>query len=150
MVLSSKHIRMVGPIVIPQTRQLLVGLVTDPTAEGLPPDMGDHVSLQHGGGTEDLPASGAGVILLGVHLMDVFAVILKCGEAHPALLTVIGVFYVVKGMQMNGEAVGLPEALATVPADIGLVPSVCPHVTGQFNGLGKHSIAVLACVHLPF
>lgn len=54
----------------------LVGLVTDPTAEGLTPDMGDHVPLQHGGGTEDLPACGAGMILLGVHLMDVFAVVL--------------------------------------------------------------------------
>lgn len=56
----------------------------------------------------------------------------------------------VKSMQMDGKAVGLPESLATIPADIGLVPSVCPHVTGQLNGLGKYSIAVLACVHLPW
>jgi hypothetical protein len=55
----------------------------------------------------------------------------------------------VKGVQVNGEAIGLPEALATVPADVWLVPSVGPHVAGQFNGLGKHSITVLARVHLP-
>lgn len=57
--------------------------------------------------------------------------------------------HTVKGMQMDGEAIGLPEALATVPADIGLVPSVGPHVAGQLNGLGKHSITVLARIHFP-
>lgn len=58
--------------------------------------------------------------------------------------------HTVKGMQMDGEAIGLPEALATVPADIGLVPGVGPHVAGQLNGLGKHSITVLARIHFPF
>lgn len=56
--------------------------------------MGHHVPLQHGRGTEDLPARGAGVVLLGVNLVDVLAVILQSGEAHPAFLAVIGIFYV--------------------------------------------------------
>lgn len=56
--------------------------------------MGHHVPLQHGRGAEDLPTRGAGVVLLGVHLVDVLAVILQCGEAHPAFLAVIGIFYV--------------------------------------------------------
>lgn len=55
----------------------------------------------------------------------------------------------VKGVQVDGEAIGLPEALSTVPADIWLVPSVRPHVPGQLDGLGKHSITVLACIHFP-
>lgn len=94
MVLSSKHVRVVGPIVVPQTRQLLVGLVADPAAEGLPSNVRHHVALQHGGGAEDLPTRRAGVVLLGVHLVDVLAVILQSGEAHPALLAVIRIFYV--------------------------------------------------------
>lgn len=94
MVLSSKHVRMVGPVVVPQTRQLLVGLVADAAAEGLPSDVGHQVPLQHGGGAEDLPACGAGVVLLRVHLVDVLAVVLQRGEAHPALLAVVGIFYV--------------------------------------------------------
>lgn len=56
----------------------------------------------------------------------------------------------VKGVQVDGQAVGLPEALATVPADIRLVPSVGPHVAGQLNGLGEHSITILAGVHFPW
>ena len=72
----------------------LVGLVADPTAEGLPSDVGHHVPLQHGRGAEDLPTRRAGVVLLGVHLVDVLAVVLQSGEAHPALLAVVGVFYV--------------------------------------------------------
>lgn len=55
-----------------------------------------------------------------------------------------------KGVQVNGETIGLPEALATVPADVGLVPSVGPHVAGQLDGLGKHSITVLARIHFPW
>lgn len=55
-----------------------------------------------------------------------------------------------KGVQVDREAVGLPEALATIPADIWLIPSVGPHVAGQLNGLGKHSVAVLACVHFSW
>lgn len=58
--------------------------------------------------------------------------------------------HTVKGVQMNGEAIGLPEALATVPADIWLVPGVGPHVAGQLDGLGKHSITVLACIHFAW
>lgn len=58
--------------------------------------------------------------------------------------------HTVKGVQVNGEAIGLPEALATVPADIWLVPGVGPHVAGQLDGLGKHSITVLACIHFPW
>ena len=56
----------------------------------------------------------------------------------------------VKGVQVDGKAVGLPEALATVSADIRLVAGVGPHVAGQLDGLGKHSITVLAGVHLPW
>lgn len=56
--------------------------------------MGYHVPLQHGGGAEDLAARGAGVVFLGVNLVDVLAVILQSGEAHPAFLAVIGIFYV--------------------------------------------------------
>lgn len=70
----------------------LVGLVADPAAEGLPPDVGHHVPLQHGWGAEDLAARRAGVVLLGVHLVDVLAVVLQGGEAHPALLAVVWVF----------------------------------------------------------
>lgn len=73
---------------------MLVGLVADPAAEGLPSNVGDHVPLQHGRGTKDLPTRGAGVVLFGVHLMDVLPVILKSGETHPALLAVIRIFYV--------------------------------------------------------
>lgn len=72
----------------------LIGLVADPTAEGLPSNVGHHVSLQHGRGAEDLPTGRAGVVLLGVHLMDVLPVILQCGEAHPAFLAIIRIFYV--------------------------------------------------------
>lgn len=150
MVLGCKYIWVVGSIVVPQARQLLVSLVTDPTAEGLPSDMGHHVSLQHGRGTKDLPTRGAGVVLLGMHLVDMLPVILQSGETHPALLAVIRIFYVVKGVQVDGEAIGLPEALATVPADIWLVPGVSPHVARQLDGLGKHSITVLACIHFSF
>lgn len=56
--------------------------------------MGYHVPLQHGRGAEDLAARGAGVVLLGVNLVDVLAVILQSGEAHPTFLAVIGIFYV--------------------------------------------------------
>lgn len=150
MVLGSKYIRVVGSIVVPETRQLLIGLVADPTAEGLPSNMGHHVPLQHGRGAEDLPTRGTGVVFFGVHLMDMLPVILKCGKTHLAFLAVIRIFYVVKGVQVDGEAVGLPEALSTVPADIRLVPSVGPHVPGQLDGLGEHSITVLARVHFPF
>lgn len=55
----------------------------------------------------------------------------------------------VEGVQVDGEAVGLPEALSTVPTDIRLVSSVGPHMPGQLDRLGKHSITVLACVHFP-
>lgn len=58
--------------------------------------------------------------------------------------------HTVKGVQVDGEAIGLPEALATVPADIGLVPGVGPHVAGQLDGLGKHSVTVLARVHFSW
>ena len=70
----------------------LVGLVADPAAERLPPDVGHHVPLQHGWGAEDLTTRRAGVVLLGVHLVDVLAVVLQGGEAHPALLAVVWVF----------------------------------------------------------
>ena len=55
-----------------------------------------------------------------------------------------------KGVQVDGKAVGLPEALAAVSADIRLVAGVGPHVAGQLDGLGEHSITVLAGVHLPW
>lgn len=45
MILSSKQIRMMGAVVVPQARQLLVRLVTDLTVVGLSPDMGDYVAL---------------------------------------------------------------------------------------------------------
>lgn len=56
--------------------------------------MGHHVPLQHGRGAEDLPTCGARVVFLGVHLVDVLPVILQCGEAHPAFLAIIRIFYV--------------------------------------------------------
>lgn len=56
--------------------------------------MGHHVPLQHGRGAEDLPTCGAGVVLLGMHLVDMLPVILQCGEAHLAFLAVIRIFYV--------------------------------------------------------
>lgn len=93
---------------------MLVGLVADPAAEGLPSNVGDHVPLQHGRGTEDLPTCGAGVVLFGVHLMDVLPVILKSGETHPALLAVIRIFYVwFHGTSMRGrggEEMKTPQA----------------------------------------
>ena len=55
-----------------------------------------------------------------------------------------------KGVQVDGQAIGLPEALATVPADIWLVPGVGPHVAGQLNGLGEHSVTILAGIHFPW
>lgn len=55
----------------------------------------------------------------------------------------------VEGVQVDGEAIGLPEALSTVPTDIRLVPGVGPHMPGQLNRLGEHGITVLACVHFP-
>lgn len=69
-----------------------------------------------------------------------------CAECPSATTSV----RTVKGVQVDGEAIGLPEALATVPADIGLVPGVGPHVAGQLDGLGKHSITVLARVHFSW
>lgn len=65
-------------------------------------------------------------------------------------LTSAASVHTVKGVQVDGKAVGLPEALATVSADIRLVAGVGPHVAGQLDGLGKHSIAVLTGVHLPW
>lgn len=42
------------------------------------------------------------------------------------------------------------EALLPVSADIRLVAGVGPHVAGQLDGLGKHSITVLAGIHFPW
>lgn len=72
----------------------LIGLVADPTAKGLPSNMGHHVPLQHGRGAEDLPTRGTGMVFLGVHLVDMLPVVLQCGEAHLAFLAVIRIFYV--------------------------------------------------------
>lgn len=58
--------------------------------------------------------------------------------------------HTVKGVQVDGEAIGLSEALATVSADVWLIPGMGPHVAGQLNGLGKHSITVLACIHFSW
>lgn len=81
---------------------------------------------------------------------------LLCYDCHSLLSAKHGLWCLtltailtVKGVQVDGEAIGLPEALSTVPADIWLVPSVRPHVPGQLDGLGKHSITVLACIHFP-
>lgn len=90
----------------PDSQPHLVGLVADPTAEGLPSHVGHHVPLQHGRGAEDLAARGAGVVLLGVHLVDVLPVVLQCGEAHPAFLAVIRVFYVCFQAGRRGGAEG--------------------------------------------
>lgn len=72
----------------------LVSFVTDLTAKGLSSDMSHHVALQEGRGAEDFSAGGAGVVLPRVGLMDVLAVLLQGGKAHPALLAVIGIFNV--------------------------------------------------------
>lgn len=73
----------------------------------------------------------------------------RAGPGAECLTATISV-RTVKCVQVDGQAIGLPEALATVPADIWLVPSVGPHVAGKLNGLGEHSITVLAGVHLPW
>lgn len=54
--------------------------------------MGHHVSLQERWGAEDFGAGGAGVVLAGVGFVDVLAVLLEGGKAHPALLAVVGIF----------------------------------------------------------
>lgn len=56
--------------------------------------MGHHVALQEGWGTEDFGAVRAGVVLSGVDLVDVLAVLLQGGKAHPALPAVVGIFNV--------------------------------------------------------
>lgn len=69
-----------------------------------------------------------------------------CAECPTAAISV----HTVKGVQVDRESIGLPKALATVPADVRLVPSVGPHVAGQLDGLGKHSITVLARIHFSW
>lgn len=54
--------------------------------------MGHHVALQERRGTEDFRAGRAGVVLPGVGFVDMLAVLLQGGKAHPALLAVIGIF----------------------------------------------------------
>lgn len=90
----------------PDGQAHLIGLVADPTAKGLPSNVGHHVPLQHGRSTEDLPTCGAGVVLLGVHVVDVLPVILQCGEAHPAFLAIIRIFYVCFQAGHGGGAEG--------------------------------------------
>lgn len=70
-------------------------------------------------------------------------------QTWPVVPDIVTTILTVEGMQVDGEAIGLSEALSTVPADIWLVPSVRPHVPGQLDGLGEHSITVLACIHFP-
>lgn len=54
--------------------------------------MGHHMSLQERWGAEDFGAGGAGVVLPGMGFVDVLAVLLEGGKAHPALLAVVGIF----------------------------------------------------------
>ena len=54
--------------------------------------MGHHVALQERWGAEDFSAGRAGVILPRVGFVDVLAVLLQGGKAHPALLAVVGIF----------------------------------------------------------
>lgn len=54
--------------------------------------MGHHVALQERRGAEDFRAGRAGVVLAGVGFVDVLAVLLQGGKAHPALLAVVGIF----------------------------------------------------------
>lgn len=84
--------------------------------------MGHHVPLQHRRGAEDLPTCGAGVVLLGVHLMDVLPVILQCGEAHPAFLAIIRIFYVCFQAGHGGQGRGRQQTAAV---------SDTPHLTQQ-------------------
>lgn len=85
--------------------------------------MGHHVALQHGGGAEDLPARGAGVVLLGVHLVDVPAVVLQCGEAHPAFLAVVWILDVWFHGHPRGEREGkTPRAAVRKARQLGAVP----------------------------
>lgn len=51
-------------------------------------------------------------------------------KAQPVVPDTAIVVRTVKGVQVDGEAIGLPEALSTVPADIRFVPSVGPHMPG--------------------
>lgn len=69
----------------------LISFVADLAAERFPPDVGDHMALQQGRCTENLPTGRAWVVLPGVGCMDVLLVLLQGGEAHLALLAVIGV-----------------------------------------------------------
>lgn len=100
----------------------LIGLVADPAAKGLPSNVGHHVPLQHGWGAEDLPTRGAGVVLLGVHLVDVLPVVLQCGEAHPAFLAIVRIFYVCFQAGHGGRGRGRQEIAAV---------SDTPHLTQQ-------------------
>lgn len=70
-------------------------------------------------------------------------------QVWPAVPDMAVTVRTVEGVQVDGEAVGLPEALSTVPTDIRLVPGVGPHMPRQLDRLGEHSITVLACVHFP-
>lgn len=70
----------------------LVSFVTDLTAKGLSSDVGHHMALQERRGTEDFGAGRAGVVLPGVGFMDMLAVLLQGGKAHPTFLAVIGIF----------------------------------------------------------
>lgn len=90
--------------------------------------MGHHVALQKGWGTEHFSTGGARMVLSGVDFVDMFAVLLQGSKAHPALFAVIGIFYVVKGPEVDGEPIGLAKAFPTLPADIRLVPCVGPDV----------------------
>lgn len=54
----------------------------------------------------------------------------------------------VEGVQVNGESAGLAVTFAALSAHVGPIPSVCPHVARQLDGLGEDGLAVLAHVHL--
>lgn len=68
------------------------------------------------------------MVLSGVGFVDVLAVFLQGGKAHPALPAVVGIFNVVKGPEVDGEPIGLAKALPTLPADVRLVPRVGSNV----------------------
>lgn len=59
----------------------------------------------------------------------IFTCLLRARPGAGCLMCTVSV-HTVKGVQVDGEAIGLPKALATVPADVRLVASVGPHVAG--------------------
>lgn len=110
---AGEHLRVVGSVVVPQTRELLrqqeqhlagcrslpsplcvcvwylVRLVAELTAKRFGPYMCALVFVQQGGAREHLVTGGAPVKLFGMELLDVLTVLLQRGKTETAFLTVV-------------------------------------------------------------